>query len=309
MNRSKVLFLALCLPLVGCDSADEPATTSAARSAPRLAHVKLDKRGCGTRELSDAEKDRVDQRLAKKPGGGGGGGGGGGEAGGVIDVYVHVITSSSGEGNVPASAIAAQLDVLDAAYADGGFSFHLVSTDVTANDAWFNAGAGSTAERDMKTALRQGDAGDLNLYTGVNDGSLLGWATFPSSYATAPSADGVVIHYGTLPGLGLGGTSTSEPDGFLTYDGGDTGTHEVGHWLGLYHTFQGGCNERRGDFVSDTAAEKSPQFYCVERDSCTRLAGTDPIHNFMDYVDDDCMDHFTPGQITRMRQAFAAYRL
>jgi hypothetical protein len=230
----------------------------------------------------------------------------------TIPVYVHVIRASNGDGAVTSQMINGQLSVLNAAYASAGFGFALAGTDTTTNDAWYTAVPGSQAEKAMKSALRRGDAGTLNLYTGVNDGSLLGWATFPSDYARNATADGVVVLWASLPGGGAGGTSTSEPDGFLTYDGGDTGTHEVGHWMGLYHTFQGGCNEKRGDFVADTAAEQSPQYYCAARDSCTgrgnKFAGTDPIHNFMDYVDDDCMFEFSAGQNERMSAAFSAYR-
>ena len=74
----------------------------------------------------------------------------------------------------------------------------------------------------------------------------------------------------------------------------------------LEHTFAGGCSAS-GDGVADTPREASPQFYCEERDSCTE-PGTDPIHNFMDYTEDFCMDHFTPGQADRMSDAWIQFR-
>jgi hypothetical protein len=217
----------------------------------------------------------------------------------TIPVHFHVITNSTGGGAIPTSQINSQIDVLNGAYSAQGWKFQLSSVDTTANDSWYTTAPGDASEKQMKTALRKGTAQDLNLYSANIGGGLLGWATFPKDYTSAPSMDGVVILYTSLPG----GSAKN-------YDEGDTGTHEVGHWMGLYHTFQGGCREiGGGDGVADNPAEKQANYGCPGVvDSCPDDPGNDPTTNFMDYVYDSCMNEFTAGQFARISEQFTAYR-
>ena len=235
----------------------------------------------------------------------------------TIPVYVHVVTTSSGVGNVTDQQIAAQIDVMNKAYAgldakapgqpesaqttaSTRYRFSLAGIDRTANNAWYTAGPNTTAERQMKAMLRRGGAGDLNVYISSPGGGLLGWATFPSNYASNPSNDGVVILNASLPG------GSAAP-----YNLGDTATHEVGHWLGLYHTFQGGCTSAN-DAVTDTPAERSAYYGTPppNPDTCKSKAyvGRDPVENFMDYTDDIGMFQFTAGQASRMDGLSQTYR-
>jgi hypothetical protein len=221
----------------------------------------------------------------------------------TIPVVVHVISENGTRagGDIPDSMVNAQIDVLNESFAGqtGGaataFAFQLNSINRVTNTAWYPINYNSSTERQMKAALRVGGKNTLNIYTGELSDNLLGWATFPKR--KLDSYDGVVMLAESAPG------GTASP-----YNLGDTATHEVGHWLNLYHTFQGGCSGQ-GDQVSDTAAEASPAFGCpAGRDSCPTKPGLDPINNFMDYTDDACMNVFTAGQATRMINAWNAYR-
>lgn len=224
-----------------------------------------------------------------------------------IDVYVHVIITDAGKGGVSKSRIKKQISVLNKAYAGKSssrsrktpFSFKLKDVDKTKSSDWYdwsNPARDASDDIEAKAALHRGGFDDLNLYvTGLSD-DLLGYATFP--FATTLAQDGVVVLNASLPG------GSAE-----RYDKGDTLTHEVGHWLGLFHTFENGCSDP-GDEVDDTAyqADGDNVFSCSTKlDTCLG-AGKDPVHNFMSYGDDKCLDRFTKGQAARMATTWLAYR-
>jgi len=216
---------------------------------------------------------------------------------GPIQVHFHVIRAANGiDGHVTNQTIQNQIAILNAAFSTTAFQFQLASVNRRNNDNWFNSGPDSLEEAKMKRNLHLGTAEELNIYSVNMPGGNLASATFPWDYAAHPRLDGISIHYSALPG------GTAAP-----YNEGDVVVHHVGHWLGLYHTFQGGCHTP-GDSVSDTREESSANFGCnIGRNTCND-AGPDPITNYMDYSDDSCMFEFTFGQSARMDSQWNQYR-
>jgi hypothetical protein len=216
-----------------------------------------------------------------------------------IPVAVHIVHNTGGAGNIPDSMVQRQIDTLNANYGLTNFRFLLAIIDRTANDAWYADPV--TYDDAMKSALAVDPAHTLNLYTcGMTSGQsngLLGYAYLPWSFPETHYLHGVVVLYSSLPG----GTA-------FPYNLGKTATHEVGHYLGLYHTFDNGCNPP-GDYVDDTPYEASAAFGCpIGRNTCPNEPEPDPIHNYMDYTDDDCMFELSDLQGVRMDWAVATYK-
>lgn len=275
-------------------------------------------RRCSTRNADDLEIEEIDRQVASHRGNGRASGRGSVEdlapqaPGSItIPVFFHVVYRADGTGNIPEAWLDNQINAMNehfagqdtpayrAAAANMSFRFVKAGVTRTQNDAWYAAGPGSSAQTAMKNALHTGGATDLNFYTN-SGGGYLGWATFPNEYAGAPNQDGVVCYWASLPG-----------SNYAPYNEGDTGTHEVGHWVGLYHTFQGGCSPSN-DGVADTPSERGPTYGCPSGnlDSCKgkQNPGIDPYENFMDYTDDPCMYKFSLGQSSRADSMWATYR-
>ena len=285
---------------------------------------------CATEHPSQAESRQLErefrallaarQAAKGKPndnGNGGGNGGGGGDDGGggtdpelptpqcsagktCIGVVFHVISDGRGSGDVPDSIINSQIDVINTAFAGIGgnpalpYEFDLLKITRTADRKWYT-GCYGRSERSMKSSLREGGVATLNVYSCRPSNGILGYATFPSSYSSQPGLDGVVILDESMPG------GTAAP-----YNEGDTLTHEIGHWLGLYHTFQGGCSNP-GDYVSDTPQEASPAYGCPVGRNTVRPKGLIPSITLWT-TRMTAVWTASPGQSTRAEDQWLVYR-
>ncbi len=256
----------------------------------------------------------------------------------TIPVVVHVLWNDSIQ-NVSDAQIQSQIDVLNKDFrflnadtldgmhpyrsraADTRIEFCLATRDPNGNpttgitrtqtsEVSWNAFDEDEADNIKSSANGGKDNWDptqyLNMYIVKFDSVLLGFATFPEELATSPNLDGVVIRYeafGTSGTAGLGGYEKNM--------GGRTATHEVGHWLNLRHIW--GDDSCGNDFVSDTESAEEANFGCPTfphkaSNSCGTGSDGEMFMNYMDYVDDKCMNMFTSGQGERMTAAITGPR-
>ncbi len=232
-----------------------------------------------------------------------------------IPVVVHVIQNNAGTGFISESRVQSQIDVLNEDFqaiagsngangTDSQFEFFLATEDpsgsptngitYTTSNSWFNDNGSywNTLAWDTNRYL--------NIYTNSASGALGYVPDLPQGGIAGSNSDRVVVLYSSF--------GRNAP--LVPYHLGRTTTHELGHYFGLYHTFNGGCAGgscyNSGDRICDTNNESTPTFGCPgSRSSCGLQA---PKDNYMDYSDDICMEMFTPEQSNRMRCTLEHYR-
>ncbi|KAF5129830.1 Extracellular metalloprotease [Metarhizium anisopliae] len=215
-----------------------------------------------------------------------------------IDMYMHVVLKHQ-DNQVLANATMLNklMDVLNKAFEESKFHFNLKNISRTNNATW----AVSWDNPAMRRQLRQGDQKTVNAYILSAVGrKALGAASLPDQWGRIGlEHDYVDIAVDSI----VGGSDSDKNEGI-------TLVHEVGHWLGLLHPHEYGCDT--GDFIDDTPAMAQPDFECTRGlDSCpgAEYPGEDPIHNYMSYGPDSCLTNFTLGQTQRMRDLWETFRL
>lgn len=232
-----------------------------------------------------------------------------------IPVVVHILRNTAGtQGDVSDANVTAQIARLNSDFAGGtgavggpnpsgvntGITFRLVKVIRYDNTQWFNDSG------DYYTPNAWDTSRFLNIFS--NTAAALGPGTL--GYVSGFPAEG--CHVGTPGDRVVINFANFGNAGTAPYNLGRTATHEVGHYFGLFHTFQDSCGAAtapdcygENDLICDTLPEQQPHFGCGAASTC---GDADPINNYMDYSDDTCMTQFTAEQSQRMRCTLLTWR-
>ncbi|MEM9292111.1 MAG: M43 family zinc metalloprotease [Acidobacteriota bacterium] len=240
----------------------------------------------------------------------------------TIEVVVHILMDDACvQGAVSDALVLSQIEILNEDFlaqpgtngapgADSQIAFVLAQEDPQGNPTsgitrhcnttWYNDGG------DYFETLAWDPNRYINIYTGTAAGAR-GYVPFLPAQSNAmigDNSDRVVVNQ-----LAFGRNGPFPP-----HDQGRTLTHEVGHFLGLFHPYFGGCGLANppdcystGDLLCDTPPDAMSHNECpVGATSCGGV--TVPIENYMELTDDLCMTGFTLEQVRRMRCTLEHYR-
>ncbi len=313
MRSLLTLFLTgLCTATALAQQAPPTSRTSSSLTTPFLASRGLVR--CGTPEMvsggwnfnppSDCSYNSTNPTAAYEP-----------DEIWEITVVFHILRDSNGSGNVTDARCHSQIDILNEDFQamagtlgapgyDTMVQFKLATVDPSGNattginrhlnSTWHNDGGG------YYNSLAWDPHNYLNIYCNEASGALGYVPYLPQNGSPGSNSDRVVAYWAAV--------GRNAPIG-PPYNQGRTVTHEVGHYLGLHHTFNGGCGGGNcytsGDRICDTNPEANPNFSCGNSSSC---GNSDPISNYMDYTDDVCMNEYTLEQTRRIRCTLQHYR-
>lgn len=241
----------------------------------------------------------------------------------IIPVVVHVVHNGGPE-NISDAQIISQIQVLNEDYGklpgtngDGDgvdtrirFCLAKISPDGHCTNGIVRVKSTLTDHQSFeRSLLKQLSFWDNDRYLNIyvvqdidNNSGTLGYSSFPDG---PDDEDGFVVKH-----VAFGTTGTAQ----APYNMGRTASHELGHWLGLYHTFNGGCGTdtcTTGDLVCDTPPVADPNFGCpLTANSCSNEVPdvTDQVRNYMDYTNDACKNLFTVGQRDRAQGMLDLFR-
>ncbi|ORY15134.1 pregnancy-associated plasma protein-A-domain-containing protein [Clohesyomyces aquaticus] len=218
----------------------------------------------------------------------------------TIDLWIHMLVPgpTAADGYVDATGLLRQVDYLQRQYNKWGFAFQVKPISYALNAEWASDIDPQKAEKMRQ--LHRGDYKSLNVYCVKGAGG---------GVCSLPNSSGQPVDQTTLDGDGC-----FVPLDVCTSPNSGTLAHEIGHWFGLLHVFQGGCTGD-GDFCADTAPQANPSYgkmsiagdlnSCPAGHSCS-ASQSDNVNNFMDYT--DCSHEFTTCQGARMSASYTNYR-
>lgn len=228
----------------------------------------------------------------------------------TIPIVIHIVHNGGPE-NISDAQVASQLQILNEDYGklpgtngDGNgvdtrvrFCLAGIDPDGNCTNGIVRVKSSLTNHQSYQRALLKelsfwDNSRYLNIYIVKSiNGNVGGYSSYPGG---PPDEDGVVVRHNQF-----GNTGTAAK-GF-----GRTTTHELGHWFGLYHTFNNGCGTDvclDGDYVCDTPPQAAPSFTCVTMNTCSNDDPdvNDLKENYLNYTPGSCQNMFTSGQKRRM---------